>query len=294
MDAITTSVVSGFSIGVVLVNYKGAADTFECIDSLEASDWPRLRVYVVDNASADGIGEALSDRRAVKVIELHENVGFGAANNVGFGQAFADGCDAVLALNNDTVVDRGMISALAAHVDGKTVVVPLMLYHDQPDLVWYGGGAFDRLCIPHHEHMRERISDVKWREREVMFVTGCCFLVTRAVWERIGGFDDAYFLYWEDVDLSIRWKQSGVRMFFVPEAKLWHKVSSSTGGEGSPLSYYYNLRNWLYTMDKYHVDFLSRLRPRLTVLKGLLVPHKHDYALKAWRDYRAGRMGKGL
>lgn len=283
-------------IGVVLVNYRGADDTCECIESLQRSDFPKVEIYVVDNNSGDGSREAIEMRcPKAEVILLDDNIGFGGANNVGMERAFNNGCDAVLLLNNDTVVDEHMVSSLVESADDETVSAPLMLYFSEPDTVWYGGGHFDVFGIPRHDCFKGKRSDIDDSLRQVDFATGCCVLIPRSVYERIGGFDESYFLYWEDADLSLRFARGGVRIVFCPHAILWHKVSVSTGGEGSPFSYYYETRNRLYAIDKFQLGWKTKLWAYLGLLRGVVSRKpQYEHALKAWRDYRRRRFGKGL
>lgn len=283
-------------VGVILVNYRGAEDTCECIESLMSSDFQSLEVYVVDNDSGDGSCGAIESRcPGAKVIPLAENIGFGGANNVGMERAFRDGCDAVLLLNNDTVVDREMVGELASAAGDATVTVPLMLYFGEADMVWYGGGHFDAFGIPRHDHFKESRSTVDARMKQVGFATGCCVFIPKPVYECVGGFDESYFLYWEDADLSLRFAQNNVRILFCPQAVLWHKVSASTGGEGSPFSYYYETRNRLYAIEKFRLGFKTRFWAYLGLLRGICSRKpQYEHALKAWRDYRGRRFGKGL
>lgn len=283
-------------VGVILVNYRGAGDTCECIESLRSVDFPSLEIYVVDNDSGDGSCKEIESRcPEAEVIQLGENIGFGGANNAGMEKAFCDGCDAVLLLNNDTVVDREMVGELASAADDTTVTVPLMLYLGEPDMVWYGGGHFDAFGIPRHDHFKESRSAVGARAEQIGFATGCCVFIPKPVYERVGGFDESYFLYWEDADLSLRFAQNDVRILFCPQAVLWHKVSASTGGEGSPFSYYYETRNRLYAVDKFGLGLKTRFWAYLGLLRGICSRKpQYEHALKAWRDYRGRRFGKGL
>lgn len=283
-------------VGVILVNYRGANDTCECIISLRGCKLPYMEIYVVDNDSADGSCEVIEDRcPEAKVVPLDENVGFGGANNVGMERAFRDGCDAVLLLNNDTIVDAEMVGVLATEADDATVTVPLMLYLSEPDTVWYGGGHFDSFGIPRHDHFKESKNSVSVEPSQVGFATGCCMFIPKRVYERVGGFDESYFLYWEDADLSLRFAQNDVRIYFCPRGVLWHKVSVSTGGEGSPFSYYYETRNRLYAIDKFGLGLKTRLWAYLGLVRGVFSRKpQYAYALKAWRDYRHHRFGKGL
>jgi len=98
---------------VVVLDYNGLADTLGCVESVIASDWPEVAVIVVDNASVDPVGPAVSERFPDAVVLRNpENLGFAGGMNVGLGCALELGADYVLLLNNDTVVDPAMIRRL--------------------------------------------------------------------------------------------------------------------------------------------------------------------------------------
>jgi Predicted glycosyltransferases len=213
-------------IGIVIINYCGAADTIECIDSLLATQGVRKEIYLLDNASPDESGSILqqhySGQRDVHVQQMETNVGFGAASNLGATLALRAQCTHIVLLNNDTVVDQEMLRFLADASDENTVTAPIMYYYSNPERIWFGGGYFDTYGIPRHEGFG-RIDSGMIASHSIEFATGCCMLIPRHVWEMIGGFDEAFFLYWEDVDLSIRMKRQNVDIELIPKAKLWHK-----------------------------------------------------------------------
>ena len=282
-------------VGIIIVNYCSEKDVLECVESLSASVCQDFRVYVIDNASPDGSGFALQEGLSgprISITVLEKNIGFGGACNRGFDLVFSDGCDFALLLNPDTIVRPSMLGELLRASGGVRVSVPLTVYNDDPGRVWYAGGSFDLLGIPRHVGEGELLSSLELEDGSVSFASGCCMLIPRGVFERVGGFDEKFFLYWEDVDLSLRCADAGVEMVFVKSAKLLHKVSSSTGGEGSPLIYYYATRNRLYGIKKHHLPLSARAWAYLGLLRGIISRKpRYKYALQAFLDYRAGRMG---
>lgn len=281
---------------VAIINYNGRRDTIECIGSLLASSYMNWIAVVVDNASPDKSGnvleEAYCDDSRIIIKKSSCNLGFGKANNLVMRAAFDAGAAYVLLLNNDTVIEPDMLERLVDTADCNTVVSPLMDYYDCPDAIWFAGGCFDNWGVARHEYMLERRNAVLLKKHEIEWATGCCMLVPRAAYEATGGFDESFFLYWEDTDWSIRLRRAGFRLMFEPKARLYHKVSASTGGERSPLSYYYNTRNRLYAARKLGLGFKLKLWAFGGVARGIVSRDaKHQYALRAWLDYRAGNMG---
>lgn len=280
----------------VLVNYGAFADSVESIMSVLDSEGVQLDVVLVDNASPDGSGEELrsyfADVRRVKVILSDTNRGFGAASNLGMAHAFHCGAEYALLLNNDTHVAPDMVSELVRLSRSNNVVSPIMLYAKSESEVWYGGGCFDSRGIPRHEYQHADVSQLPKTPWSTDWLTGCCLLVTRNAFDATGGFDERFFLYYEDVEWSIRLRRAGFDLVVSPSARMWHKVSASTGGEGSPMSYYYGLRNRLVTIDKLGMSKVWWIWSRIDVIHGMLRQRTSRIAKQAWGDYRSKRLGK--
>lgn len=282
-------------VGVVLVNYRGIADCCHCVESIRKSTYTNVNIYIVNNDTAEESRKELNERLGefATIINAGRNDGFGAANNIGFDAAIADGCTYLMALNNDTVIDSGMIGVLVTAATDANVTVPLMLYFDQPSLIWYGGGSFNRFAIPKHSYYRCPLSAADLKKQNVTFATGCCFMMHRAIYEAVGGFDQDYFLYWEDADLSIRWLRAGVTICFCPAAILYHKVSSSTGGEASPRTYYYETRNRFRAIKKLNLGIKAYCWAYLALLRGLVSRNpQYKFAGRAYFDFVRGRYGE--
>jgi len=131
--------------------------------------------------------------------------------------------------------------------------------------------------------------------REISFATGCCMLIPKNVLVTVPLMDEAYFLYFEDVDYSFSLNRHGIKILYCPEAKLWHKVSSSTG-KNSKLVEYYTNRNRLYCIEKYKCSIVARLYTYVTraikYIHGKLTNGNEVVVLQSYLDYRNGRMGK--
>lgn len=237
-------------VGIILLNYCNYNLTIDCIESIRQSTYQNYEIIVVDNNSPDHSGKNLSQLEGIRFLQLEENLGFAAGNNRGIEVALSDGCEYVMLLNNDTVIDPNMIEALISRADANTVVVPKMYYFDvegRKDILWYAGGILKyKSSDGIHIGGRQKDSKQYSIEREVTFATGCCMMIHRAILEKVGLLREEYFMYCEDTDYSIRLNKSNVRILYAPNAKLWHKVSSSSGGEMSKFIVYYVVRNKIY------------------------------------------------
>jgi GT2 family glycosyltransferase len=230
-------------IYVVVVNWNRANDTIECLKALECSDYANYRPLIVDNGSTDGSRGAI--RAAFPTVEMianEDNLGFARASNIGIEHALQQGADYVFLLNNDALVDTPLLSELVAVGESDPqigMLVPKIYYHGEEGRLWSAGARWRRFP--------PRVTIIGFgredggaysAQQEVDFATGCAMLVKRQVFQRVGLFDSAFFMYHEDYDFSARVRRGGYRIVYVPRAVMWHKVSASTGQE-SPLKWYY-------------------------------------------------------
>jgi GT2 family glycosyltransferase len=294
-------------VAIIVLSWNGRDDTIACLESLERSTWPNASSNVVDNASTDGTGAAVRRRFPdVRLIETRANLGFAEGNNVGLRAALAHDADYVLLLNNDTIVDPGMLDALVAEAERRPyagALCPLIYYLDRPDRIWYAGARFDarRGHNGRHTGYGERDFGQYDTVREIGRGTGAAMLVRRAALEAVGFLDGDLFLQVEDVEWSLRMRRAGWRIFFVPAGKVWHRVSVKTGGEQSPMVAYYEIRNTLAVCDRYAPLRGVRAARRKAAVLGVHLVHTHRArrplanaraVLEGWRDYRDGRLGR--
>ena len=218
------------AVWAIVLTHGGAEEiTAACIDSLDAQDYAGLTVLLVDNASFDGSGERLRDRYPqIRYINTGGNLGYTGGNNRGMEHALAGGADFVLVLNNDTVLEPGCVSALmssARGIDRLGALAPKILYYDDPARVWFAGGDYSMVKALGHHRGELQIDDPGEAPRldEISFVTGCCFLMPAGVAKTLGGFREDFFIYCEDVELSLRLQRAGLRMYYQPAARLLHR-----------------------------------------------------------------------
>jgi GT2 family glycosyltransferase len=226
-------------IVAVVVNWNGGEENLECVDALSAPDGGVARVVFVDNASTNPAWKRVVERfPAIEVIESRENLGYGGGNNLGIARALELDADAVLIVNNDVVVQRGTVAALARALEGDRelgIVGPRVLFKARPELVWAAGGmlTWRQNLTTLRGHLQT--DGPEWqREVDVDYVAGCAMLVRREVFERAGELDAAYFAYTEDVDFGLRAKRAGFRSRCIGTVAALHAPSSATGGGYNP------------------------------------------------------------
>lgn len=185
------------------------------------------------------------------LIKNKENLGFADGNNVGISYALEHlKSDYLMLLNNDTVVDPDFLNELI-HISEQEnkigVVGPNVFYYDKPQTITYIGGHVD-ICngkiIYSHLNETEKLETPE----EMDYISGCSLLIKREVIENIGLLDPDYFLYYEDTDWCLRAKNANYKLFYVPKAKIWHKVSASM--DNSSTTFYYGTRNHFLLMKK--------------------------------------------
>ncbi len=253
---------------IILVNYRHADDTIACIHSLRQSTYTNFDIVVVDNGFGDGSADRIrSAHSGIRLIENSQNLGFAGGNNIGLKIALDGTYAFALLLNNDTVVEpqtlAALIAAMHAHPD-VGIVGAKIYFFDNPRMLWFSGGILNvHSGAVAHRGIHETDEGQYDQPGSCDFVTGCCLLIRRAVLERVGMLDTDYFAYYEDGDFSYRARQAGFGVFYMPTARVWHKISSSTQWD-SPFYLYFTLRNRLVFLRK-HSTLIATL-PYIHVL----------------------------
>jgi N-acetylglucosaminyl-diphospho-decaprenol L-rhamnosyltransferase len=230
----------GADVTVVVVNYESGPALARCVEGLRAEGASEL--VVVDNGSVDGSVDEVRRRFPdVEVLVPGRNLGYGAAANRGVAATTEP---LVLVCNSDLEVGPGALAALAAVLGaepGCALVGPLIRNRDGtrypsarrfPTLVDAAGHALLGIFAPDNRftrsYHRAALEGAESGTELVDWVSGACFLVRRSVFEHVGGFDEAYFMYLEDVDLCWRLGRAGWTVAYLPTAEVTHLQGVST------------------------------------------------------------------
>ncbi len=289
-------------VGIVIVNWNQREITLDALRSVYASDYTEIAVIVVDNGSEDGSVEVIkAEFSDVIVIENEKNTGFAAASNQGMNRALEIGAEYIYFLNNDATISPDCITILVdifneTHEVGA--VAPFIMYHDNPDLIWYGGGIvrFWRGRIA-HKYIRKYLNTRTFTMAETDYITGCAMMIRRKAVEQCGGFDLSFGIYSEDVDLSLRLRKMGWQLWVTPTAKAYHKVSVSSGGELSPLKAFHRgrsnaflIKRWAKWWELPTLIFGGLIGGLLVTVK-LLIGLKLSTVTALWRGIVTGLRG---
>lgn len=256
-------------IGIILVNYNGVTDTIDCIESLNKMSYKNFQTIVVDNKSSDCSLKVLLEKKnelRFELIALNENKGFSAGNNAGICKAIQIGAEYVLLLNNDTIVDQYFLEKLMREEvvsSGLCVTTGTIFYANNKNKIWYAAGQFHPyLAKVSQIGLNYNKGKIPQNPIKVSFASGCCMCIPISVIEKVGLLDESYFLYEEDVDYCYRLMRKSINIYYVPDAVLYHKISSSTTktDKMSAVTQYYMVRNKYNFINRYYKG-LRRIIP---------------------------------
>lgn len=250
-------------VSAVVLSWDGREETLRCLRSLAAQTRRPDRVTVIDNGSQDGLEPALRREFPAALYRRNEeNLGYATGVNRGFQAALADGADFILTPNNDTVLDseclERLLQAMREHPKAAAIS-PKVYLEGAPARIYFRGGAFSRFVLRARHH-HYAVSDPDPEETAVYpteFLNACCALFRSESLRRVGLFDETYFAYCEDADLSRRLSQSGWELLVAPAARAVHADALALArharpGEGRtpPLKWYLVTRNQLWFLRR--------------------------------------------
>jgi N-acetylglucosaminyl-diphospho-decaprenol L-rhamnosyltransferase len=284
-------------VSVIVLNYNGRRWMDACLDALAAQRGaPPFEVVVVDNASTDGSAESLlayqrqhagmsgqSAFAELHLVQTGANLGFAAGNNAGAKEARGK----LLAfLNNDTVAEPDWLARLHGALVARpqfAIATSRLVFMDDPGVVDSAGDGYLRAGGA-FKHGYGAPADLYTAPREVFGACGGAFLIQRSLYETLGGFDERFFMVYEDVDLSYRARLLGHRCWYAADAVVRH-AGSATLGVASPLAVFYGQRNLEWTWIK---------NTPASLLMRTAIPHAVYAAAGLVHYARKGRLGPAL
>ena len=249
---------------ILVLTYNGRRWLGDCITSILGLDYPNFKVAVIDNGSTDGSSTFVRTQfPQAYIIENGRNLGYARGFNTGLVYAYDQGADFFLVMNDDTIIDPHALSALvetAISQDRAGFVSGKVYYYDRPNVLQTVG--------KHLDPIRWSGGSIGWQETDTgqydevaerAFMDDVYMLVRREMYEGVGGYDPQFFLMAPQFDWQVRAKKKGWRLYYTPHAKIWHRVSMSTGGAGSPTNEYFYSRSTLIVMAR-HAGFKRYIR----------------------------------
>lgn len=240
---------------IVILQFNNSHDTIRCLESVKELNWQDFKAVVVDNASEiqhlNNIrlfveSQEKAGERRLKLIVSEENLGYAGGNNIGIKYALESGADYIFILNPDTTVKNNLLAKLAetAKRNPRAGIVGMAINEgskviDCGEIKW---------LKPEFEHsvLKSLPSRQTGKTRNLkpdLYVPGAAMLVKKEVFEKIGMFDERYFLYFEDADFCMRARRAGFKLTIAPGAMVYHNPSSSTSKLGTALLLRYHHRN---------------------------------------------------
>lgn len=282
-------------VAVVVVSY-GSTDLLRANLVPLGRAAPSLAIIVVDNFSdvdeRDRIG-ALAAEESWTLVAPADNTGFGGGMNLGVAAAIAQGHDTFLLLNPDASIEPEAVEALAAASRAE----PLALF--SPTVLRPDGSPWFRGAVLEVDRGRTRSGAPSPGSADLAWLSGACLMTSRQLWELVDGFDEDYFLYWEDVDLSVRSARAGAALVVVEDVTAVHDEGGTQDRprdreEHSDAYYYFNIRNRLLFAAK-NLDPEDRRRWFRCSLgesyQILLRGGGRRKFLRPWRPLRIGARG---
>lgn len=283
-------------ISVVIPNWNGADELPACLDALRAQS-QQHQIIVVDNGSTDSSKEVLYGRYLdVTVIPLPLNTGFAGGVNAGLRYAATAGHEYTALLNNDAVADKNWLKNLveAIEADPRAGIVTAKMLNDTGEYLDSTGDIYSIWGLPYPRGRREADTGKYDEQREVFGASGGASLYRHKMLAEIGLFDEDFFAYYEDVDISFRAQLAGWKVLYEPSAKVHHHIGA-TSAKVKGFSTYQTMKNlpWL-AIKNVPRGLLHRVLTRLSLAYllffGRAITKGHGWAaLKGF-----GRMCLGL
>jgi len=233
----------------MLLTWNAKDVTADCIESIKKQTFKDYEVVLVDNGSTDGTCKYLKKKFPfIKLVQNKKNLGYAGGHNSGIGKAKAN---YFLILNNDVVLAENFLEELWKNKDKADILGIKNYFYDKRNVFWaIGSNVNEYLMTARLKGNKEK--DVgQYDKSNIDQAVGSAMLVNKKVIDKVGFLDASLFAYYEETEWQTRAQRAGFKVSWVPTAKLWHKVAYSYGGEKSPITTYYLIRNRGYYIKKW-------------------------------------------
>lgn len=239
-------------VTVIIVNWNGEKFLEQCLTALMAQTVKPHEIIVLDNASSDGSLEIVLRFPSVRLIDLDRNTGFAQGNNLAVKVA-SKASEWIALINPDAFVESYWLEALLVAAESNPefdVFGSMLLNAAAPALLDGTGDAYHVSGLVWRMKNGSPVPTSVESESEIFSACAAAALYRRSAWQNIGGFDEDYFCYVEDVDLGFRLRLAGYRCLYVPQSLVYHVGSGTTGGQHSDFAMYHGHRNLVWTFVK--------------------------------------------
>ncbi len=275
----------------MVLNWNGINDTEECVSTLLTQDYENYRILVVDNNSSDDSIERLksleqSQGDSLVCIYNDQNLGFAGGVNTGIRYALDNDFDAVALFNNDALAEKTWLSSLVRELKDDVQIVAGLLLGADGKTIDSSGEAYSTWGIA-GPRGRGSLAKTAMPSGYVFGATGGASLYSTALIKEIGLFDESFFMYYEDVDMSFRTQLAGHKVYYTNKAVAYHKQGASSGRVRG-LTAYHTFKNiplvfWKDVPTKLLVPIGVRFALLYVLIFGNAIKHGNGwYALKGW------------
>jgi GT2 family glycosyltransferase len=253
-------------VSIIILNWNGLNDTLECIESLKKITYRNYEVILVDNGSKGNDANLLEEKykNYIRVIKNKENLGFAEGNNVAIKSILREhDCKYILLLNNDTKVNPDFLAELVKTADKYPevgLVGPVIFEFYKPNKILWAGGKIKWWLGAGSVRTSKITLNKKNHILSCDFLSGCCVLIKKKVFDKIGFLNKNYFVYFEDVDFCSRAKNVGFKLICNLNSKIWHKQAKSSGFKSKNYIYYFARNRIIFMQNNakfYHLIFFT-------------------------------------
>ncbi len=286
----------------ITVNFNGAEDTIRLVESFKNQRESDCKLFVVDNASESRDRNKLKEYLRSQIswselIENNENLGFSGGNNVGIRKALKEQFDWIILINNDAWVGPKFVLGLKTFLSRQDSQIVCLPIKEGAKIAYCGKVSW---LYAQGFHVYDPVESLKLKAGNSLYAIGAGMAVHGSVFERIGFFDERFFLYFEDADFSVRALRADISIEIAPYA-VHHQPFSTTGKLGKSKLLYYHVRNALLFNQKNAPWWVKIILPFasfygivLQIAKIILGinPGESRAVLRGILDFYRGRFGK--